>query len=111
MSTYTDAQIAETIESDNLARGYSLTGATELARDRAVRLLDNRKPTQSTPSPTFLLVQAAGAARDHWMKESHRLEGTPAEAAADAAYAAAEEALAAASKAHRAARRAHGDKI
>lgn len=65
----------------------------------------------TAPSPTFLLVQAAGAARDHWMKEAHRLEGTPGEAAADAAYNAAEAALEAASKAHRAARRANGDNV
>lgn len=65
----------------------------------------------TAPSPTFLLVQAAGAAREHWMKEAHRLEGTPGEAAADAAFIAADEAWAAASKAHRAARRAHGDNV
>lgn len=65
----------------------------------------------TNPSPTFRLLEAASAARDYWMERAHVAEGTPDEAAADAAFAAAEAALKAAGEAHRAARRAHGDKV
>jgi hypothetical protein len=67
--------------------------------------------TATAPSPTAQLVIAASAAREHWMKEAHRLEGTAGEAAADAAFIEADKAYEAASKAHRAARRAHGDNV
>lgn len=65
----------------------------------------------STPSPTAKLLEAAIAARDYWMQRAHVTEGTPAEAAADAAYEAADRACKAAGEAHRAARRAHGDNV
>lgn len=63
------------------------------------------------PSPTFRLLEAATAARDYWLQRAHVAEGTPEEAAADAAFTAVEAACKAAGEAHRAARRAHGDNV
>lgn len=62
-------------------------------------------------SPTAQAVVAAAAARDEAMTIAYEVEGTEAEAAADAAYQAAEAAYRAASDAHRAARKAAGDNV
>lgn len=65
----------------------------------------------STPTPTFQLVAAASAAREHAMKEAHQFEGTVREVEFDEAFVQADRAYRAACKAHRAARRAHGDNV
>lgn len=46
-TTYTDLQIAETIQADNIAHGLALTGAPKLARDRAIRVLDAQAAQQA----------------------------------------------------------------
>jgi len=45
-ATYTDLQIAETIQADNIAHGLALTGAPKLARERAIRVLDAQAQQQ-----------------------------------------------------------------
>lgn len=59
---HTETAIAETIKSDPLAYGHQLTGAPDLARQRAIRILDQRaaelaalpsiqRPPEGTHSP------------------------------------------------------------